>query len=283
MGVSLRADRALGKDATSLDEILDTRIEAASRDQSGEQMRRELGESVAKSLRAAGQMLWMDGAIVGPDRASGKSPFDFGNDATVGLATVLQIAGELVGGAVALLAVENRYAAAALVRQLVEVEYLAWAFAEDQEEATNWMRSTKKERHHFWRPSHIRERAGGRFRGTDYADHCGKGGHPSPEGIYLLPDHYRPDASTAVWWCDLVIHGTSVWRYASAAAASLGHGEVFTSLAETEGLSEAERRWRESDPFMPIMDELRRHQSPGPLATLLVELRKDREGTRKQS
>jgi hypothetical protein len=191
---------------------------------------------------------------------------------------VLQIAGELVGGAVALFGIENRYAAAALIRQLVEVEYLAWAFAEDEEEATKWMRSSKKERQRFWRPGHIRERAEGRFRGVDYADHCGKGGHPSPEGIYLLPDHYRPDASAAVWWCDMVIHAMSVWRYALAAAETLGHADALASLAEAEGLSETERRWRESDPFLAIMEDLRRRQSPGPLVTLLGKLREEREG-----
>jgi phage/plasmid primase-like uncharacterized protein len=47
----------------------------------------------------------------------------------VGVATVAQISGELGAGAVALLEAGNNYAAAALIRQLVEVEYLASAFA----------------------------------------------------------------------------------------------------------------------------------------------------------
>lgn len=133
----------------------------------------------------------------------------------------MQIAGELMAGAIALLRDENRYAAAALVRQLVEVEYLAWAFAEDEEEAQQWMRSDKAERRKFWQPIRIRERAGGRFRGLDYAEHCGKGGHPSPEGIYLLPDHQAPEASAAFWWCDLAVHGDSVWRCAGSASRGL--------------------------------------------------------------
>lgn len=44
------------------------------------------------------------------------------------------------------------------MRQLVEVEYLTWAFAEDEDEAMRWMRSTKEERMRFWQPRHIRAR-----------------------------------------------------------------------------------------------------------------------------
>jgi hypothetical protein len=61
----------------------------------------------------------------------------------------------------------NLYAAAALLRQLVEVEYLAWAFAEDDEEAAAWLRSTKEERTKFWQPrlTSLGKRSAGRFKG----------------------------------------------------------------------------------------------------------------------
>jgi hypothetical protein len=110
---------------------------------------------------------------------------------------VVQIAGELSSGVIALLDQGNRYGAAALLRQLVEVEYLTWAFAEDEEEAMNWIRSTKEERMRFWQPRHIRNRAGGRFRRIDYALHCESGGHPSPEGIRLLPTHSDRDRTSS--------------------------------------------------------------------------------------
>jgi hypothetical protein len=162
-------------------------LEAAARDEAGAKARKQFGECLAATLRAGGQVLWIGGAMIGPDRAEGQSPFDFGSDATVGLATVMQIAGELVSGAVLLLGEGNRYAAAALIRQLVEVEYLAWAFAEDEEEATDWMRSNRKERERFWKPARIRERAGSRLRGEDYWEHCGKGGHPLPRASICFP------------------------------------------------------------------------------------------------
>jgi hypothetical protein len=113
-----------------LDKTLQKAFDEAGRDEAGIRTRKEINEAIAAAMRAGGRLLWVGGALVGPYRAEGKSPFAFGSDATVGLATVLQIAGELVTGAVTLLEENNRYAAAALLRQLVEVEYLAWAFAE---------------------------------------------------------------------------------------------------------------------------------------------------------
>ncbi len=134
--------------------------------------------------------------MIGPDRAAGESPFEDGSDATVGDAAILQIAGELVRGATALFEDGNRYGAAALVRQLVEAEYLAWAFAKGEDDAEKWMRSTDKERMQLFRPYQLREQSGGLFRHGDYSHHCGKGGHPSPEGFFCCRlkrfRHYVP-------------------------------------------------------------------------------------------
>lgn len=258
-----------------MDEALTRSLETASRHEVGTQARQEFGKAVASALQAGGHSLWIGGALIGSDRADGTSPFDFGNDATMGLATVMHMAGELVGGGILLLNDGNRYAAAALIRQLVEVEYLAWAFAEDHEEAKKWMRSSKEERQRFWRPAHLRERAAGRFRGTDYGEHCGKGGHPSPEGIYLLPGHYAPEASGPLWFCDMVIHGSSVWSYSLAAAKRLEAGDLLESLDEAEALSEAEIRWRHIDPFLDVLQEActRQARRRGSLASILAGLK----------
>jgi len=194
----------------------------------------------------------------------------------VGLATVLQIAGELLSGSLLLFREDNRYAGAALVRQLVEVEYLAWAFAEDEEEARNWMRSTKEERQRLWKPGHIRERADGRFRGVDYGEHCGKGGHPSPEGIYLLPDHSAPEASASFWLCDMAIHGHSVWKYALSASRQLDHDDTLLAVDRNHDLECTARRWRDKDPFVELCRRLNR--PVGPLEATLKQLRKEREG-----
>lgn len=258
-----------------MDQATKIELEEAGRDEAAARLREEFASALSAALRSGGKALWVGGAMIGPDRAEGNSPFEFGSDATVGLATVLQIAGELLGGAIALFGEGNRYAAAALTRQLVEVEYLAWAFAEDEAEAERWMRSSKDERQELWQPRHIRARAEGRFRGVDYGLHCGKGGHPSPEGLHLLPDHYAPDASAPLWFSDMVIHGHSVWRYSLSAAAKLGQEDVLTSLDEGRELAKVERRWRDQDPFVDI---LRRRSPPrGGLAGILLGLHRERE------
>jgi hypothetical protein len=43
------------------------------------------------TLRDARELLWVGGHTLGTDRRDGRSPFDFGNDATVGLATTRAI------------------------------------------------------------------------------------------------------------------------------------------------------------------------------------------------
>jgi hypothetical protein len=254
----------------NLQEVLET----AARDEVASHAREDFCILLATALRDGGQALWIGGSMFGPDRVEGDSPFSFGSDATVGLATVMQIAGELTSGAAVLLRDGNRYGAAALIRQLVEVEYLAWAFAEDEQEAERWMRSDKAERRQFWQPMRIRERSEGRFRGVDYASHCGRGGHPSPEGINLLPDHQAPDASPAFWWCDLAIHGHSVWRYALLAAGKLGNEGSLLAIEREGDLAGAEGRWRTVDPFIEIC---RRLTPPkGGLVGTIEELRRKR-------
>jgi hypothetical protein len=142
----------------------------------------------AEALGRIGDSLWIGGAIFGPDRVEGRSPFGFGDDDVVGLATVCQIGGELARGAVALFEAGNLYAAAALVRQLLEVGYLASAFAAGDGLAAEWMRADREERRRFWSPARLRRRSNGRHLSADYWDHCDRGGHPTAGAPSLLPD-----------------------------------------------------------------------------------------------
>jgi hypothetical protein len=164
-------------------------ISQAEADDLSHQSLEDACRTLAASFRSAGRILWLGGYLLGGDRAGGFSHFDFGSDATVGLATVAQTAGELSAGAILLLDNGNPYGAAALVRQMVEVEYRAWAFAEDEGEAANWMRLDRRERLKIWSPTRFEKRSGGHFRAGDYHLHCEIGGHPTPEGRRLLTDH----------------------------------------------------------------------------------------------
>jgi hypothetical protein len=113
-------------------------IEDAADDPDGQALREHTCRGLAGTFREAGKLLWVIGYFVGADRVEGASPFGFGSDKSVGLALVIQIGGELLDGAVTLLSDDNLYGAASLLRQLVEIEYLAWAFAEDDEQAMEW-------------------------------------------------------------------------------------------------------------------------------------------------
>ena len=208
--------------------------------------RQGLCRILAQVFSESGALLWVGGYIIGPDRKEGRSPFGFGSDSTVGLATVAQVAGQLAAGTAQLLDSDNRYAACALLRQMVEVEYLAWAFAEEQEEAASWLRATRENRLRMWQPKHLRDRSDGRFRAGDYGRHCEVGGHPTPEARVLLPDR-GDQVPTAFWWIELATHGLSAWEYLLVGAENAGYGAELTAVAERQHLPEAAASWRESD------------------------------------
>lgn len=187
------------------------RLEALVLDEVAQSRRLDMCDAIAGWLTRVGQLLWVSGALLGPDRAAGFSSLGFGDDQTVGVATVAQIGGELASGATTLLRAGNRYAGAALIRQLVEVEYLAAAFADQHEVASQWLRSDREARRRFWSPARLRERSSHRFLKTDYWHHCELGGHPATPGMALLPDHSN-SVPAAFLAADLVGHLLGIWR-----------------------------------------------------------------------
>jgi len=114
------------------------RMSAALDDVASHAARVACCRALAVAFSEAGQLSWVGGYMIGPDRVSGASPFGFGSDEMVGLGTVVAIGAELLSGTVSLLSAGNPYAALALICQLVEVEYLARAAA--------WLRSTRGDR-----------------------------------------------------------------------------------------------------------------------------------------
>ena len=62
------------------------------------------------------------------------------------MSVLLRIASELVSASTDLFEDGRYYAASALLRQLVEIEYLAWAFETRHQEGERWLRSSKAER-----------------------------------------------------------------------------------------------------------------------------------------
>jgi hypothetical protein len=249
------SDRTIRHALVMDDDALKAAIARAGNSESGVAARKRLCECLAAAFRATGTLLWTCGNLIGADRPNGRSPFNYGSDATVGLATVVQIAGELTGGATILLEGSNRYGAAALMRQVIEIEYLTWAFADAEEEAATWLRSSRQDRLSSWQPRHLRMRAGGRFRAPDYAYHCEEGGHPTPRSATLLPCHHGPP--DFLLWADLANHGLSIWRHTMDGAEKLDYGEIVLQLPEVEALSLVAEHRQHEDPLVGLLAEAR--------------------------
>jgi hypothetical protein len=176
--------------------------------------RRRVGTALGNGLERAGLTLQTHGHIIGDGRVHDASRRGNGDDEVVAVGILLRIAGELLLSTMQLVSTGHYYAGAALVRQIVEVEYLMWAFAENSTEAQRWLNSTKQERMNFFQPRHLRQRSKGRFRDKDYGHHCEMGGHPVPKSQALLGE---PDARVVeVLLIDLLQHG---WRTTDSAIA----------------------------------------------------------------
>lgn len=208
--------------------------------------RRELAAYSAAVFEAVGKELTVAGQIFGGDRVSGASPWGNGSDESVAVAVLLRIGSQLIGGAADLMTSERHYAAAALIRQLVEVEYLAWAFDTRDRDGERWLRSTRSEREEFFRPAKIRHAAGGHFPGRDYGHHCELGGHPVPGGVLLLGT--RAPAAGELMLADALGHAGRVWDHIVAWARRMQlHGTLVAP--RTADMSRRYQEWKRADPL----------------------------------
>jgi hypothetical protein len=89
----------------------------------------QVAAGVAKALQQVSEHLVTGGMLFGPDRVAGTTRWGYGDERVVGLAVVVAIAAALAVDSVTLLRRDRRYSAAALVRQMIECEYLTWLFA----------------------------------------------------------------------------------------------------------------------------------------------------------
>ncbi|HTQ38716.1 MAG TPA: hypothetical protein VMJ32_06795 [Pirellulales bacterium] len=193
----------------SYKDSLDVTSKFADNDELAE-LRFQLAKFTADTFSQAGEELHAIGHIFGTDRKNGESPFGNGNDEVVAVSLLLRIGGQLTSASADLFNDGRHYAAAALLRQLVEVEYLAWAFETRDNDAERWIRSTSEERQSFFAPAKIRKASQGKFRGEDYGYHCELGGHPVP-GAHILLRH--DEAISQLLLSDLLGHTGRVWDH----------------------------------------------------------------------
>jgi len=213
-------------------------VRVVAEDARAKEARRQMCGALAVAFEAAGEYLLTIGHIFGSGRVDGTSAFGNGDDRLVGLGHLSTTARSLILGTVELLEHRNTYAASALTRQLVEVEYLSWAFAEDLDEAASWLRSDRQERLKRWQPRHLRDRSNGRFRGADYSEHCEIGGHPSPQGIRALIAGCT-DQTIELLFTEAALHGTSAWNYTLAAVSDYCGRNQLAEMPLPDGVAEA--------------------------------------------
>jgi len=231
------------------------RIRHAGKDPQLVACRAELARFAAQEFQSAGEELHVFGHIIGPDGAAGTSPRGHGSDETVGVSVILRIASQLVSASADLFMDGRAYAAAALTRQIVEIEYLAWAFESRDGDAERWLRSTRQERESFFRPVKLREAAKGRFRGVDYSYHCELGGHPVPGGTVLLQDGEA--AASQLLLSDVLGHTGRIWDHIVGWARNNDHGGPV--LSRNMKMVERFKVWKEQDPLVELPPPPERH------------------------
>lgn len=181
-----------------------TAIQAS--DDSGHEVR-----DIVERLAQLGKLLFIDGAIIGGDRVSGRSRDGYGDEEVVGLAVAVEISADLATSATHLLSAGHAYSAAVLLRQIIEVEYLVWLFANDPGAARAWLNAGEDEMRSTFRPATIRRKAKGHFSDDEYHYHCELGGHPTPHARDLLSNHSR--GADASWlWDELECHLARLWE-----------------------------------------------------------------------
>lgn len=209
----------------------------------------ELREStcgvLAASLSSIGAVLWAFGLADQPRRS---------------IAVAIQMAGELASGSVLLLRNKNRYAAAALVRQLVEVEYLLCLFAMDKSEPLKWSTLGVDDVRKMFMPAKMRKRCGDRFRTEEYSSHCEVGGHPRLAGARLLPEHLRTgpfsaDRMFAVGWVDLGQHLTRLVYWVGEIVDQYGFQNVGLASSSFGEAVRAIDKWCSGDPCARLLED----------------------------
>lgn len=167
------------------------------------------------------------------------------DDAARAIAVLVQLAGELAGSAVTLLDSERTYGASVLIRQLVEVEYLAYCFSTDSALAKQWLTSSQEDLRRLFQPAAMRRRSGGVFRDEEYWTHCELGGHPNPKARVLLTG--REGAVDARWmWADLAQHLDRLWSLVMDAVAAADFSSALTVDA-CSAVTSSLAAWREAD------------------------------------
>ena len=215
--------------------------------------RYELARFAAKVFADAGEKLHVF-ATIHRDSRSEHATNDV-SDETTAVSILLRISAQLLSVSTDLFSDGRNYAAAALLRQMVEVEYLAWAVDVRDQDGKRWLQSDSKQRMSFFSPSKLRMAAKGKFRSQDYSFHCEYGGHPTPVGAAMLLDRDQPEAQILL--TDLLGHAGRIWDHVVRWGKRSPHGDPV--LHHSQQMLARFLAWKSQDPLatLPPPPELR--------------------------
>ena len=173
-----------------------------------------------------------------------------------GLALVVDMGAEMVSGAIELYHAEFWYAGTALVRQIVEAEYLLTLFAHEPGSASGWLNASAKDLRKLWNPAAMRERTGGRFLEREYWDHCERGGHPVPSAEPLLRNALNA-FDRRFCWIDFTVHAKRVFFALVDCCRTFGLGAHLEEEAYVQAAA-ALRVWSVDDPAVALLAQVPR-------------------------
>lgn len=164
------------------------------------------------------------------------------DDRRLATALLSRLAGELAMGIRHLLLAESDYAAGALLRQLIEVEYLLFLGYGDPGTLEQWYRADARTLRHAFSPKAMRKASGGLFRDQEYWLHCEVGGHPHPRARMLLSAYQPTVAPQAFLLPDSVHHVRRAWTSLRLLLPQLDDGEAIL-IGRGNTLATAVRAW----------------------------------------
>lgn len=167
------------------------------------------------------------------------------------LGALVRMLGELSTAAGRMLSGTEHYAGAALLRQVAEIEYLAWTF-KDQAALTAWLESSYSDQKSTFAPEQLQRSEKGRFLQEDYLSHCEQGGHPLPRGIPLLAG--MDIANAQLLLVDLLIHCWRTWNQVHKLVSSY-EGVSTGQLLSGTSLAITFAQWGKRDPLFQLMIE----------------------------
>jgi hypothetical protein len=173
-------------------------FEAADRDASLVEARLGVASAASSGLLSIGRELHVGGWVLRDKRS-------------LACALLCYVASDLLRGIVVLVRDSNLYAAAALLRQLIEVEYLALIGYQSPKRLAEWYDASGEQLRREFTPSRMRKQSGGLFRAQEYWEHCEVGGHPHPRGKWILREYSGPMSPRAYLLPDIAQHTRRLW------------------------------------------------------------------------